>query len=335
MNTIELFAGCGGAALGLEAAGFEHLALVEVDPDACATMRAAGLQPVIEGDVRDLDRIAAVVQAQPDLIWASFPCQCWSVGGKRLGALDPRNGWPWTIDAIRRFSPDCFVGENVRGITFHSEEHCGDPMHCPGCYTEQVILEDLRSCFPCVALWHLNAADFGIPQMRRRVFFVGSQVPISPPVATHSDHGGLFTQPWVSMSEALGLDLIDSEARKGNSMVSPTVAGTESSGVGGARGRQILAQILPSLPVNATEYKGATGRSNRASDSLAMATGRRCLTIEEASKLQDFPDKYPFQGNNAAKYRQIGNAVPPKMAQVIAEAIKTGLCPISPATDPD
>ena len=240
-------------------------------------------------------------------------------------------------------------------------------MHCPGCYTEQVILEDLRSCFPCVALWHLNAADFGIPQMRRRVFFVGSQVPISPPVATHSEHRGLFTQPWVSMSQALGLtcvkidqndpgpvrdriviDISDipfpsistmqTEGLAGIPLVSrvaPTIAGTESSGVGGARGRQILAQILPSLPVNATEYKGATGRSNRASDSLAMATGRRCLTIEEASKLQDFPDKYPFQGNNAAKYRQIGNAVPPKMAQVIAEAIKTGLCPISPAVDPD
>lgn len=362
MKTIELFAGCGGAATGLEAAGCQHLALVEHDPDACATMRAAGLSPVIEGDVRDLDTIAAVVQDQPvDLLWSSFPCQCWSVGGRRLGALDPRNGWPWTISAVRRFTPTTFVGENVRGITFHSEEHCGDHLQCPGCYTEQVILEDLRAVFPQVAVWHLNAADFGIPQMRRRVFFIGSQVAITPPVATHSENGGLFTRPWVSMSEALGLTctkidpndpgpvrqraLIDISDVPSPSIstthhdglagiplvsrrVAPTIAVTESSGVGGARGRQILAQILPSLTVTATENKGATTkRNNRASDSLALATGRRCLTIEEAAKLQDFPEGYPFQGNNAARYRQVGNAVPPRMAQVIAEAVTDSTSP--------
>ena len=99
MKCIELFAGAGGAALGLEAAGIEHAALCEWDPHACATLRAAGLGPVVEGDVRDLDAIAAVAGESCDLLWSSFPCQAFSTAGKRLGAEDPRNDWPWTVDA--------------------------------------------------------------------------------------------------------------------------------------------------------------------------------------------------------------------------------------------
>jgi DNA (cytosine-5)-methyltransferase 1 len=119
MNVISLFSGAGGEALGLEGAGFEHLSLCEWDPDACATLRAAGLGPVVEGDVRDLDAIEAVAGPSCDLLWSSFPCQAFSTAGKRLGAGDERNGWPWTVDAIDRFKPAWFLGENVRGLLMH------------------------------------------------------------------------------------------------------------------------------------------------------------------------------------------------------------------------
>jgi len=146
MKCIELFAGAGGAALGLEAAGIEHAALCEWDPHACATLRAAGLGPVVEGDVRDLDAIAAVAGESCDLLWSSFPCQAFSTAGKRLGAEDPRNGWPWTVDAIDRFKPRWFLGENVRGLLCHRGDcdRRGDPMACPGCYLARVILPQLR-----------------------------------------------------------------------------------------------------------------------------------------------------------------------------------------------
>jgi site-specific DNA-cytosine methylase len=174
MKAIELFAGAGGAALGLEAAGFEHLALCEWDPDACATLRAAGLGPVVEGDVRDLDAIEAVAGPSCDLLWSSFPCQAFSTAGKRLGAGDERNGWPWTVDAIDRFKPAWFLGENVRGLLMHRGDctarggqlgifGTAPPEDCPGCYFERRVLPDLRERFAFVGWWLLDAADYGVP----------------------------------------------------------------------------------------------------------------------------------------------------------------------------
>ena len=119
LRWLELFAGAGGAALGLEAAGAHHAALVEWDEAAAATLRAAGLGPVVHGDVRDLDTIEATAGTDIDAIWSSFPCQCFSQAGKRLGAEDERNGWPWTVDAIDRFRPRWFLGENVAGLAHH------------------------------------------------------------------------------------------------------------------------------------------------------------------------------------------------------------------------
>ena len=210
MRAIELFAGAGGAALGLEAAGIEHAALCEWDASACATLRAAGLGPVVEGDVRDLDPIAAVAGESCDLLWSSFPCQAWSTAGARKGAADKRNGWPWTVDAIDRFRPRWLLAENVRGLTFHSKSGCGDPMTCPGCYLERVILPDLRQRFAHAGYWVLDAADYGVPQHRRRVILWAGPVKLTEPPATHRDpkaHADLFDhrEPWVSMGEALGL----------------------------------------------------------------------------------------------------------------------------------
>jgi DNA (cytosine-5)-methyltransferase 1 len=300
MNCLELFAGCGGAALGIERAGFYHVGLVEWSADACATMRAAGLVNVVEGDVNDMATIRATVAGvDADLVWSSFPCQAWSMAGDRKGAQDDRNGWPGTMAAIREINPRAFIGENVRGILYHSQSSCGDPLTCPGCYSDRVICEELGEVFPHVRILIINAADYGLAQHRVRVFFVGTHAPIHAPSATHSKGGGLYTRPWRSIGDALGLNVADTS---------------------------------PSYSVTATEFKGATPkRNNRASDSLALCSDRRRLTVEECALLQDFPIGYPFQGSKRSQYRQIGNAVPPRMARVVAgvvmESIKNGgLC---------
>jgi len=213
MKTLELFAGAGGAALGLEAAGFEHLACVEWDEDACATLEAAGL-PAVRGDVRDL---SLYVGMAPDLLWSSFPCQAWSTAGKRKGAQDERNMWPATEAAIDFTGPTWFVGENVVGLTNHKgackggKTCIGTPL-CPNAYFHQVILKNLEKHFDWVGWRVLDSADFGVPQRRRRVFLVGGPRPIKWPEPTHGNPNktqeDLFApglKPWNTVRQALGL----------------------------------------------------------------------------------------------------------------------------------
>lgn len=313
MRCLELFAGAGGAALGLEGAGMEHAALCEWDPDACATLRAAGLGPVVEGDVRDLDAIQAVVGPSVDCLWSSFPCQAFSTAGKRLGAADERNGWPWTVAALDRFRPRWFLGENVRGLLCHSSTSCGDPMACAGCYFHGVILPQLRERYAHVGWWLLNAADFGVPQHRRRVILWAGPVPLTPPTRTHGP--GMFTRPWVSMGEALGLS---------DGMVFPAgvtgVAAPRSmaEAAGTITGKATAYLMQPSPTVTVADGQGLGSRATR--DQVEAAIGRRRLTVAECSRLQDFPP-HPFQGTKGSQYMQVGNAVPPTLARVVAERV--------------
>lgn len=331
-TVLELFAGAGGAALGLERAGFEHAALCEWAPDACATLRAAGLGPVVEGDVRDLDAIEAVAGPRVDVLWSSFPCQAFSTAGKRLGASDERNGWPWTIDAIDRFRPAWVACENVRGLLSHSGEHCGDTQKCPGCYFHGVILPDLRERFAHVGYWVLDAADYGVPQRRGRVIIWAGPRPLSAPPPTHcrtediaqGDLFGRSLKPWMSMREALDLDAGLMFFPSGTTgFYAPTSVGTPSQAITG-KGNQYLAKITnspsPSVVCNEVKGSGPGGspeKFQRASDLLYLLTGRRRLTPAECAILQDFPASHPWQGNKTSIYRQIGNAVPPRLAEVV------------------
>ena len=428
MNCVELFAGAGGAALGLEAAGISHLACIEYDADACATLRAAGL-PCVEGDVRDPD-LYLPEWVGCDLLWSSFPCQAWSTAGKREGAGDERNGWPWTVDAIDCLEPEWFAAENVTGLLTHRggcASRCLGPEDCPRAYFDNVILSQLRERFAWVGFRVLNASSFGVPQHRRRVIIVAGPHAIEWPEPTHGKPTGqcdLFGRgllPWATVGEALGLRGImhtggedyrergDRKTRerpaptdepaptvggRGNAMVTPervigggrnpqtpelahkrnyrdltdepcTTIAAEQIGNAGpwieyGRGRDggvryerhpvtepacalrgseggstqpFLTGTKPGLldrpsptvsAVGECKGSGPVGspeKMQRASDALYLATGRRRLTVEECALLQDFPVEHPFQGTKTSQYRQVGNAVPPKLAEVVGRAI--------------
>ena len=304
MRCVELFAGAGGAALGLEAAGIDHLALCELNPDACGTLRAAGLGPVMEGDVRGMDWRP---HHGADLLWASFPCQAFSSAGERRGARDDRNGWPWTVAAMDAVGPAWFIGENVPGLTYHTAE-CGPrtgPMDCPGCYLGSIIMRDLRARFPWVDVWKLDAADYGVPQHRRRIFLVAGPRPVRKPRPTHCDPTlplmlATGYQPWVSLADALGL-----AARV----------------IGGGRNPTATPGDVRTFR-DITDEPSTTLAAARIGNAgpWVVGDGRRRLTLAECARLQSFPPGHPFQGTKAARYQQIGNAVPPPVARVIGAA---------------
>jgi DNA (cytosine-5)-methyltransferase 1 len=291
MQVLELFAGAGGAALGLHDAGMTHVACVEKDPDACATLRAVGL-PAVELDVRHLDR-----EWLPHVcvLWASPPCQPYSQAGKRRAQDDDRNLWPDTLRIIDAVTPRWFVMENVRGLTYHKRS-C-KPMfraaRCAGCYLEQEILPALRARYPHV--WHgvLNAADYGVPQHRRRLIIVASHVPFDPPEATH---GPGTDTPYVSCGAALGFDFTVDGSR--NSAANPrqerVVGSDEPAPSIGTRGNQVIRR----------------------------PEGTRCLQPDECAILQGFSPHHPWVGGSKRSlYRQVGNAVPPALAEAIGRAI--------------
>ena len=254
------------------------------------------------------------------------------MAGKRLGAADERNGWPWTIAALDRWKPAWFLGENVRGLLIH-RGGCpfaggqgglfGSPdvTACPGCYFEHVILPDLRARFDCVGWWLLDAADYGVPQHRRRVILWAGPRPLIEPTPTHGPGRAL---PLVSMGEALTIDhgvvfgagVTGAGRPRQMSAHAPTI---------GTKGTAYLARPAPTvttIEVKGTRGAGQSGGPDRASDALWLATGRRRLTVAECATLQAFPADWPWQGTVAAKYRQVGNAVPPRLAEVVAESLK-------------
>ncbi|MGV0005205.1 MAG: DNA cytosine methyltransferase [Candidatus Porifericomitaceae bacterium WSBS_2022_MAG_OTU9] len=188
MNSLELFSGAGGLAKGLEFAGFEHLAFVEFNRDACDTLRR-NFDPskVFEGDVRDYDFSCLT---KVDVVAGGPPCQPFSIGGKHKASDDQRDMFPYAFKAISVLRPRAFIFENVKGLlrpTFSEYFQyiilgLEYPDHADGrCLHWQDHLEKLRELSQChstapeyqVKYKLINTADYGIPQMRERVIIVG------------------------------------------------------------------------------------------------------------------------------------------------------------------
>lgn len=369
---IDLFCCAGGAALGVHAAGFHHEVLVDVDEDAVTVARAAGFAAV-RCDVRAFDRWVAQVSRPVWLAWASPDCTVWSRAGKRTGALgrplplfgraaSDRNGWPmtWaTVDRLReaRLGPRWLMCENVPGMVDHlSSAHQDgapvDPMRCPGCYFERVVLVELRRRFASVDWRILNCADFGVPQTRSRLFVVCGPVPYSWPTPTHAGR-------WVSVFEALGPSGLgtmspgdtatrsstnprdESHERKRRDCThepAPTVnAGAGNQGVWLTTGAhdQTDEQGLRDLFLRHQSDSARTRArpldcpsptiSTRGTLALERRDGtmtRRLTQLEEAA-LQCFPATYPWHlaSSDRARRRLSGRAVPPIMAEALARQV--------------
>jgi DNA (cytosine-5)-methyltransferase 1 len=322
-RVLELFAGAGGAAFGLHRSGWKHAACVEFDRAAAATLAAADF-PVLCADVRTADWTPWM--GQIELLWASPPCQPGSTAGRRKGSQDSRDGWPSTWQAVDAIRPTWFIAENVLGWTYHSAS-CSKRSpapDCVGCSWEQQVTGALAKRFAHAGVWLLNAADFGTPQHRRRVFLWGGPAPLQAPTQTHADPAALGTRkPWISVGEAIGTTLLAPKACTQRACY-------PCDGAFGRACTEPWRRDRPAPTVTTTEVKGTrahapawsfNGGPDRASDMAFLVAGVRRITVEEGLALQGMPAAWPLQGSIEEQYRQVGNLVPPQLSRAIGTAV--------------
>ena len=281
-DAVVLFGGAGGSSRGLHDAGFKPIGF-EWNSHAVATHRANGMKCYVHDlSLSLMDELIPFTQ----MLWASPPCQPFSAAGDGEGEFDDRDGFPWTLRIIAGRLPAVVIIENVKGLTFtkHHAYFAG-------------ILASLRELGYSVEWRVLNSADYGVPQTRERCFIVCRRDggPITWPTLTHTEHAGMFTEKWVCMADALGWYDFNVE-----------IAYRQTNRAG------------EPIYCNATNRPSPTiGTQSR---SQWLINGTQKLTVEEAALLQGFPADYVWCGNVGDVDRQIGNAVPPTMARVLAEA---------------
>lgn len=291
---LDLFAGCGGLALGFEAEGFETVGY-EVTESAAAsyTRNLAGRCETTKLTTASDLPYAPVIVGGP-------PCQPFSVGGKGRADADRRDGFPAFLAAIDRLRPEIAILENVPGLTV------GDRRP----YFLQT-LEALAAMGYIVMHKVLSGAYYVVPQNRRRVFIVACK-----------REGFHFPVPCEAAPISAGQALADLEPPdpKDAMWVTPSMDAyiARYEAASGCRRPRDLDLDRPARTLTCRNLAGATGDMHR----IRTSDGRRRrLEIREAARLQSFPDWFEFEGSRASRFAQIGNAVPPMLARVLAAEV--------------
>jgi DNA (cytosine-5)-methyltransferase 1 len=305
LTVLELCAGAGGQALGLEQAGFDHTALIEIDADACRTLRHN--RPdwnVINGDVTAFD---AKRYRGVDLVAGGLPCPPFSVAGKQRGEADERNLFPSAFRIIQEVQPKAVMIENVRGL-----------LDARFAYYRELIVERLRSLGYVTRFELLNASSFGVPQNRPRVFIV----------ALRPEYASAFSVPEklllkTSVGDTL-YSLMKSEGWRGAKDWRKAAAGIAPTVVGGSK-KHGGPDLGPTRARAAWAKLHVDGRGIALHPPAKDFVGFPRLTVAMAGKIQGFPDGWQFTGGKTAAYRQAGNALPPPLAFAVAQAIHLAL----------
>jgi DNA (cytosine-5)-methyltransferase 1 len=333
LPTIDLFAGAGGLSLGLGRAGLVPVAASEMDEDSLRTYTAAhgryhGGTPlrVFDGDVArhsftSLRGEVAVVAGGP-------PCQPYSLGGLRLGGGDRRDGLPQFVRAVREIGPEAFLMENVPGLASGAQVP-----------RLRALLAELADLGFEVGWRVLHAADYGVPQRRQRLLIVGTRRPgFTWPVPTH---GVGAPRPWVRAGCLLDAGKPFGEpnltqvtyARNPDLRPSPWDGHLWNGGGRPINPAGLAPTLLASMGGNKTPWLDggdvvARYHAHLAGGGLPRAgvvPGARRITAEEAAVIQTLPPDMPWAGRRSSRYRQIGNAVPVRLAQAVGEALSAHL----------
>lgn len=354
-SVISLFSGALGLDLGLEAAGFDVRVAVERNRFACETIRANRPDlPLIDRSIEDV-HTTEILEAgrlevgEPTLLTAGPCCQAFSTAGQRASLEDPRGVlFRHFLRVVREARPRFFVMENVRGILSAAIRHRPLKKRGPGFPPLQpdeelgsafsLILRDLESLGYYVVFGLLNAADYGVPQTRERVVFIGSRdlELVKIPSPTHREAGGRGFEQWVTLRDALAglrsyqsdytplsprnLRYLERIPAGGNWRSLPKTM--QERALGGAYrswgGRTGFLRRLswhrpsPSLPT----------RPDSRATMLCHPRANRPLSVKEYARLQQFPDDWQFSGGLPQQYKQIGNAVPVGLGVAVGVALR-------------
>jgi DNA (cytosine-5)-methyltransferase 1 len=308
MHSIEVCAGAGGQALGLEQAGFLHENLVEIDPWACQTLRDN--RPSWKVTEDDLKSFRAAKYRGIDLYAGGLPCPPFSVAGKQLGEADERNLFSVALEQIAECKPKAVMIENVRGLL--------DPEFKP---YRALIEKTLRKQGFSYVDWQLfNASQFGVCQHRPRLILVA----LKGNAANRFDWPKHFIAA-PAVGELL-FDLMSENGwkgagawkRKANSIAPTIVGGSKKHGgpdLGPTRARAAWAQLSVD----------GLGIANEAPDKNFPVDAMPKLTVRMVARIQGFKDDWKFAGKKTNAYRQVGNAFPPPVAKAVATEIAKAL----------
>lgn len=354
MNAISLFSGAMGLDLGIEKAGFQIRVCNEIDPVFCETIKLNTKTPVICGDINnvsaeDLLKEGNLKKEEVDLIFGGPPCQAFSTAGARRALGDTRgNAILSFLRLVKDIRPKTFLLENVRGLLYAKIDFV------PEGFDEKKYLHILGKKGGLIYFLHkefselgydvsfalFDSANYGVPQKRERILMFGSQLgqQIQLPVPTHSKDG-IVGRKWISLKEALsGLEEEKMEyielREKHKEFLKKLKAGQywkhltiedQQRALGGAYKLQggktgffrRLAWEKPSPTILTSPIMPAT--------MLCHPDRLRPLSIQEYTRIQQFPDNWKFSGKLVQKYKQVGNAVPVGLGYAAGKALMSHL----------